>query len=97
MRYDGNMANPETGSVSVRRTGGFAGVVAEGRADLASGPDGAEIAALLERIDLDALPSSPPQPDRFVYHLGIGDRTVSVAEQDLTADLQRVVDLVLGS
>lgn len=96
MRYDGRMSRPATGIVSVRRTGGLAGAVVEGTADLASDPDAREIIALLDDIDLDAVPSSPPQPDRYVYRLGVSGRTVTVAEQNLTPELQRVVDLVLG-
>ena len=84
------------GRIAVRRTGGFAGVVVEGEKDLASEAHGPEIAALLDEIDFDAVPAPVPLPDRFLYHLRIADRELTVAEQDLTPPLRRVVDLVLG-
>jgi hypothetical protein len=83
------------GVVSVRRSGGFAGLVTESAMDLATDPAGAEVAALLRRIDLGRIPKSAPQPDRFVYTVRIGDRERQIHEQDLTPDLRRLVDLVL--
>lgn len=90
----GDPAPAET--IAVRRTGGFAGIVAEGELDLAASPHADEVADLLGRTDLDSLGSSPPQPDRFVYHVRIGRREVTVAEQDLTPELSRLIDRVLG-
>jgi hypothetical protein len=85
-----------TGSrVSVRRSGGFAGRVIEREIDLATDPAGAEATALLRRIDFDRLPSTPPQPDRFIYTVRIGDREHRLNEQDLTPELFQLVELVL--
>ena len=84
------------GVVSVRRSGGFAGLVTEGAIDLATDPAGAEAAALLRRIDLDRIPKSAPQPDRFIYTIRIGDRERRIHEQDLTPALRRLVELVLA-
>jgi hypothetical protein len=83
--------------VSVRRSGGFAGLMTEGEIDLATDPAGAEVVELLRRVDLNRLPKTSPQPDRFVYAIRIGDREVRVNEQDLIPELARVVDLVLSS
>jgi emfourin len=83
------------GIVSVRRSGGFAGLVTENAIDLATDPAGAEVAALVRRIDLGRVPKSAPQPDRFIYTVRIGDRERQIHEQDLTPELRRLVDLVL--
>lgn len=84
------------GVISVRRSGGFAGIVTEREIDLASDPAGAEAAALLRRIDFAHLPATPPQPDRFVYTVRTGDRDVRLNEQDLTPELTQLIDLLLG-
>ena len=85
-----------SGTVSVRRTGGFTGIGSEGEVDLADNPAGKEIARLLRRADLTAVRSATPQPDRFIYHLSIDEQEVTVAEQDLTPELSRVIELILG-
>jgi hypothetical protein len=82
--------------VRVRRTGGFAGLVAAGEVDLDADPQrGPELAELVERIDLREVAGGDPQPDRYVYAFDLcGDRA-TVPEQHLTSDLRRVADLVL--
>jgi hypothetical protein len=87
----------DAGVVSVRRSGGFAGLVTEREIDLATDPNGAEAAELLRRVDFAGLPKTPPQPDRFVYTIRTGDREVRINEQDLVPELARLVDLVLSS
>jgi len=84
--------------VRVRRTGGFAGLVAEGEVDLdADQRRGPELAELLDRIDLRGVAAGDPKPDMYVYAFDLcGDRA-TVPEQHLTADLRRVADLVLES
>ena len=84
-----------SGVVRVRRTGGIAGMTVEGELDLSANPAGDEVAQLLAHANLMDT-TSTPQPDRFVYHLRVGGREVSIAEQDLSPDLARVVALVLG-
>lgn len=85
------------GVVHVRRTGGFTGMTVEGEVHLARSPVGDELARLLRRTDLGAVVSSSPQPDRFVYHLRVDGRELTIAEQDLTPALSRAIDLVLGT
>ena len=97
-----SVATPSPGAgggarrVSVRRTGGFAGLRAEGQLDLdGDDPRAPEVASLVERVDLRSLTSEARHPDRYVYALDLcGDRA-TVPEQGLTPDLRRLVELVL--
>ena len=88
-------------TVRVRRTGGFAGLTADGEVDLDAADDLraselAELAELVDRIDLREVAGGAPKPDMFVYAFDLcGDRA-TVPEQHLTADLRRVADLVLS-
>ncbi|MGH3499143.1 MAG: protealysin inhibitor emfourin [Nocardioidaceae bacterium] len=86
---------PDT-TVTVRRTGGFAGMVRNGSLDPTSSEHGAEVLSLLSHVDLDALPAGAPEPDRYVYTFGVFGREVTVGEQDLPPQLSRVAELVLG-
>jgi Zn-dependent metalloprotease len=85
-----------TRTVRVRRSGGFAGLVAEGEVDLDTDEHRApELAELVDRIDLREVSGGPPKPDMYVYAFDLcGDRA-TVPEQHLTSDLRRVADLVL--
>jgi hypothetical protein len=82
--------------VRVRRTGGFAGLVADGEVDLDADPQrGPELDELIDRIDLREVPGGEPRPDMYVFAFDLcGDRA-TVPEHHLTADLRRVADLVL--
>ena len=91
----GEPDQPRTGSVVVRRTGGFAGLRASGEVVLGDDPRTPEVEALLGRVDLRAVRASPPQPDRFVYVFVLDGREVRVAEQDLTPELGDLARLVL--
>jgi hypothetical protein len=85
-----------TRTVRVRRSGGFAGLTADGEVDLDT-PDArvSELAALVDRIDLREVVGGMPRPDMYVYAFDLcGDRA-TVPEQHLTDDLRRVADLVL--
>jgi hypothetical protein len=85
-----------TRRVAVRRTGGFAGLRSSGELDLdGDDPRAAEVASLVDRVDLRGVAGGQPTPDRYVYDLDLcGDRA-TVPEQHLTPDLRRLVDLVL--
>lgn len=85
------------GTLVVRRTGGFTGGVRESEIDLASSPDSDEISALLATTQATTPLPSEPLPDRFSYTFDVSGRRVTVAEQDLTPELTRVVELVLGN
>ena len=84
--------------VRVRRTGGFAGLVADGEVDLdADDQRGPELAGLVDRINLREVAGGNPKPDMYVYAFDLcGDRA-TVPEQHLTSDLRRVAELVLDA
>ena len=84
-------------TVVVRRSGGFAGQVVEGVVGLDADDERArEVRELLGRVDLRAVECPPPQPDRYVYDVRVGDGApVEVPEVALTGDLRRLVQLVL--
>lgn len=91
-------AAPAGGSrrVSVRRTGGFAGLRAAGEVDLdADDPRVAEIASLVDRIDLGVVSADDPRPDRYVYSFDLCGSCAAVPEQHLTPELARLVELLL--
>ena len=71
-------------------------MVKAGELDLDSDPDGPEVRDLLTGVDLQGLTSNTATPDRFVYTLEYGPHRVTLPEQDLTPELHRVVQLVLG-
>jgi hypothetical protein len=88
-------AEPQT--VAVRRSGGFTGQVRSAQIELDGDPQGEEVRRLLRHVDLQQVTTSESLPDRFVYTVEIGEQSVTVGERDLTPDLQRVVQIVLGS
>ena len=87
----------EPQTVAVRRSGGFTGQVRSAQIELDADPQGEEVRRLLRRVDLQQVTTSESLPDRFVYTVEIGEQSVTVGERDLTPDLQRVVQIVLGS
>jgi hypothetical protein len=83
--------------ISVVRSGGFAGLTQSASVDTAERTDAAEWHALVDRIDLGALPPPRPQPDRYVYEIDIDGQTAEVGEADLTDPLRDLVGKVLSS
>jgi len=92
-------------TLTVRRTGGFAGRTVTGALDLAGAdPRAAEASALLVRVDLAAAPAGRPHPDMYTYVFevtgdGSGDTevvTAAVPEHLLGPDLRALADLVLS-
>jgi Thermolysin metallopeptidase, alpha-helical domain/Thermolysin metallopeptidase, catalytic domain len=84
--------------VSVRRTGGFAGLRVAGELDLdGDDPRAAEVAELVGRVDLHAATGENPQPDRYVYDFDLCGDCATVPEQQLSDDLRRIAEIVLGS
>lgn len=94
----GTPPRPAGRTVRVVRSGGFAGLRTEGVLDLDTDPAGPEVAAALDGVDLAALTTAPGGPDRYVYEIEVqGGSRVRVPEQQLTPDLRRAVETVLGS
>jgi hypothetical protein len=81
--------------ITVRRTGGFAGLRLERSVDTAERDDARELEELVQTAKLDAVPQTPPQPDRFTYEVDIDGRRVTIAEPNLTGPLHTLVQRVL--
>ncbi|RLV47658.1 hypothetical protein D9V37_15975 [Nocardioides mangrovicus] len=77
-------------NLEVARTGGFAGISRTGTVEVDDTVGG----ALGEQ--LAALGAHDPRPDRFVYRLTLGERTVTVGEHQLPDELRELVDRALG-
>ena len=86
------------GALVVRRSGGFVGRTVEARCDLAPGdPVADEARELLGRIDFAGTRGGPTLPDTYSYTFEVPGRApVTVAQQRLTPDLERLAALVLG-
>jgi hypothetical protein len=67
-----------------------------GELDLDEGPIGLEVRDLLTGVDFQTLSETAPGPDRFHYTVEYGPHVLQIAEPDLTPELHRVVQLVLG-
>jgi Zn-dependent metalloprotease len=92
----GGSSTTPSGIVTVTRSGGFAGIRQSGELTLGEDPRTPEVQSLLDRIDLDAVMPTEPQPDRFVYTFNLGGQEVVVGEQDLTPDLNELATFLLG-
>ena len=91
-------ASASAGLVVVRRSGGITGQVVEGAVDPTADDDRARaVRELLERVDLgDQAAAGTPQPDRYVYEVGLGDgESYTVQEVALDDDTRRLMELVL--
>jgi len=94
----GPEGGPARDALVVRRSGGFLGRTVEARRDLTAGdPVADEARELLGRIDFGAALSGLPMPDMFSYTFQVPGRPpVTVPQQHLTPELQRLAALVLG-
>ena len=82
--------------MTVQRTGGLAGLRAGGGLDLdGDDPRASEVASLVDRVDLAAVPGGDPQPDRYVYDFDLCGSRARVPEQHLTPDLARIAELLI--
>ena len=82
--------------VRVRRTGGFAGLSAEGSLDLSGSDDRvAEVRELVASLDLASAPAGKTWPDMYSYTFEVDDLTATVPENLLTPALRRLADLLL--
>jgi Thermolysin metallopeptidase, alpha-helical domain/Thermolysin metallopeptidase, catalytic domain len=87
--------------VSVRRTGGIAGIARTYQLDLSADREGSEVRQLLAEIERQhggpaPARASAPTPDRFSYAISYGDRKIRVAEVDLSPQLNQLIQLVVA-
>ncbi|OIJ64736.1 protealysin inhibitor emfourin [Streptomyces mangrovisoli] len=82
--------------ISVRRTGGFAGIERHAEVDTSDRPDAHAWQALAERA-VAAGRGTPPEgvPDGFSYRITVDGRTVYAADPRLTEDQRTLISRVL--
>ncbi|GAA1568625.1 hypothetical protein GCM10009789_22550 [Kribbella sancticallisti] len=89
--------------LKVARSGGFAGLTAQGELDTSAQPDSERLEQAARALDQARLGTGRPQPDRYVYRLQLQDRAdqdpteLTVAEQDLDEETAWLLDRVLRS
>jgi hypothetical protein len=88
--------------ITVTRSGGFAGLVAQGTLDTSTEPDAEQLEAAVRALTDADLGTGRPQPDRYVYRLEVrpapdGDATHhTVAEQDLDESTAWLLERILS-
>lgn len=83
--------------VAVRRSGGLAGMVRADEVDLDGDDDRApELGVLVATIDLALIARTSTRADGFVYKFDLCGEVGAVPEQELTPELRRIIELVLG-
>jgi len=91
--------------LKVTRTGGFAGLKANGELDTSAQPDTERLEQVVSGLDQSRLGTGQPRPDRYIYRLEVRDDaddqparlTITVAEQDLDETTAWLLDRVLQS
>ncbi|MFG2434511.1 protealysin inhibitor emfourin [Streptomyces sp. NPDC048508] len=82
--------------ISVRRTGGFAGIERRAEVDTSGRPDAADWHALAERTLAAGRDTPPPGvPDGFGYRITVDGTTVHAADPNLTEDQRELISRVL--
>jgi hypothetical protein len=84
--------------VTVRRSGGFAGMTTSGSVALSGDdPRAPRVRDLLARVELAPTTPGRAHPDMFVYSFSLpGGPEVDLPEHELSDDLRSLADLVLG-
>jgi hypothetical protein len=89
--------------VQVTRRGGLAGIPLHGELETAELPPEQARAAeeALRQLPADRAPSPPTHPDAFQYDIafsdaGVGARTVTLDETELTDDLRPIIDTAMS-
>jgi Thermolysin metallopeptidase, alpha-helical domain/Thermolysin metallopeptidase, catalytic domain/Emfourin len=84
-------------TISVRRSGGFAGLARSADLDLNQVPEGQRVRELIRRADLQHLSiGGARSADHFVYTVEFGQVRLTLPEQALTPELAQVIRIVLG-
>lgn len=79
--------------ITVIRTGGIAGQRTAWVIDIDDSAD-PELRKLVNDVPWSAARASAPQPDRYAYTIEWERRSVTLGEQDLTSDVQTLVNRV---
>ncbi len=84
--------------MTVRRSGGFAGLTTSGSVALTGDdPRAPRIRDLVARVELSSATPGRTHPDMYVYSFSLpGSPDVDLPEHELSADLRSLAELVLG-
>lgn len=80
--------------ITVVRSGGFAGLSRTWEVRLVSSTELDAWNDLLRELPWDERPSTPPQPDRFVYRIRVSRRRITLPEQQLRGPWRELVTRV---
>lgn len=80
--------------ITVARSGGIAGLTREWVVRVEEQGDPDSWFRLVEQLPWQEPHRSAPQPDRYVYRIGVSRRRITLPEQDLTGPWRQLVDRV---
>lgn len=80
--------------ITVKRTGGFAGLTRIWQVVVDEQPDREEWMALVDSLPWRSRPQAPRQPDRFIYVIRVSRRRITFAEQQLEGPWRELVQRV---
>lgn len=83
--------------ISVKRTGGFAGLTRRWAVEVGQPELRDEWLPIIESCPWDDVPQTQNQPDRYMYWISAGEREASLPEQDVTGPWRQLVDRTLES
>ena len=83
--------------ITVKRTGGFAGLTRTWQIQVEEQPDREKWVQLVEALPWHSRPRSAPQPDRFVYLIRVSHRRIVLPEQELDGPWRELVQRVRGA
>ncbi len=80
--------------ITVTRSGGIAGLTREWVVRVEEQGDPDSWLRLVEQLPWQERHRSAPQPDRYIYRIGVSRRRITLPEQDLTGPWRQLVDRV---
>ena len=80
--------------ITVTRSGGIAGLTREWVVRVEEQGDPDSWFRLVEQLPWNERHRSAPQPDRYVYRIGVSRRRITLPEQELTGPWRQLVDRV---
>ncbi len=80
--------------ITVKRSGGFAGLTRTWQVRVEEQPDRDEWVQLVEALPWHPRPPAVPQPDRFIYLIRVSHRRIVLPERELDGPWRELVQRV---